>query len=238
MDRSMWQAYVDSSIIVGQAGKFEEDTGKHQNIVYMKSRPDDNFFPDLENTPRTDIIFFCSPNNPTGAAATRSQFERLVEFARSNGSIIVHDSAYSAYISDGSPKSIFEIPGAKEVLTVPWNKWLYFYRITSVQHSWRFSLYRLQSRSHPSRNSLDSPGSGSGGLWCLRSSHIRTDFPSSRILIALCARASMAHPTSHKQADWPAFLQMAVRLNQSIGLLIFEFNNTLRSALKYIYIYI
>lgn len=110
---------MDSSIIVGQAGKFEEDTGKHQNIVYMKSRPDDNFFPDLENTPRTDIIFFCSPNNPTGAAATRSQFERLVEFARSNGSIIVHDSAYSAYISDGSPKSIFEIPGAKEVLTVP-----------------------------------------------------------------------------------------------------------------------
>ena len=62
--------------------------------------------------PRTDIIFFCSPNNPTGAAATREQLTRLVQFARANGSIIVYDAAYALYISDPDcPKTIYEIPG-------------------------------------------------------------------------------------------------------------------------------
>lgn len=50
--------------------------------------------------PLTDIIFFCSPNNPTGAAATRQQLTELVEFARKNGSIIVYDAAYALYISN------------------------------------------------------------------------------------------------------------------------------------------
>ncbi|KAL7205953.1 hypothetical protein ACSBR2_018798 [Camellia fascicularis] len=59
--------------------------------------------------------FFCSPNNPTGHAASREQLEQLVEFARENGSIIVYDSAYAAYITDKSPRSIYEIPGAREV---------------------------------------------------------------------------------------------------------------------------
>ena len=60
----------------------------------------------------TDLIFFCSPNNPTGAAATRAQVQELVDFARANGSIIIYDAAYAMYISDDNcPKSIFEIPG-------------------------------------------------------------------------------------------------------------------------------
>lgn len=60
----------------------------------------------------TDLIFFCSPNNPTGAAATRAQVQELVDFARKNGSIIIYDAAYAMYISDDNcPKSIFEIPG-------------------------------------------------------------------------------------------------------------------------------
>lgn len=84
----------------------------------MKCGPENNFFPDLSTTPRTDIIFFCSPNNPTGNAATRQQLKQLVDFAKANGSIIIHDSAYAAYITDESPRTIFEIPGAKEVLFV------------------------------------------------------------------------------------------------------------------------
>lgn len=60
---------------------------------------------------RTDLIFFCSPNNPTGAAATCEQLKELVAFAKKNGSIIVYDAAYAAYISDDHPKTIFEIPG-------------------------------------------------------------------------------------------------------------------------------
>lgn len=64
--------------------------------------------------PRADIIFFCSPNNPTGAAATRSQLKELVAFAKQNGSIIVYDAAYALFISDPDcPKTIYEIPGAR-----------------------------------------------------------------------------------------------------------------------------
>ncbi|XP_039038731.1 probable LL-diaminopimelate aminotransferase, chloroplastic [Hibiscus syriacus] len=90
-------------------------TGKYGNIIDMNCGPENNFFPDLSVIPRTDIIFFCSPNNPMGHAASRQQLKQLVEFAKSNESIIVYDSSYSAYIRDISPRSIFEIPGAKEV---------------------------------------------------------------------------------------------------------------------------
>jgi aspartate/methionine/tyrosine aminotransferase len=63
-----------------------------------------------------DLIFFCSPNNPTGAAATRAQLEELVAFAKKNGSIIIYDGAYAPFIDDPNcPRSIFEIEGAKEV---------------------------------------------------------------------------------------------------------------------------
>ncbi|KAM6544423.1 hypothetical protein CsatB_008870 [Cannabis sativa] len=110
-------AYIDSSVIFGRGGNFEEKTGQYGNISYMKCCPENNFFPNLSPyyTPKTDVIFFCSPNNPTGNAATRQQLKRLVEFAKTNGSIIIYDSSYAAFISDDSPRSIYEIPGAKEV---------------------------------------------------------------------------------------------------------------------------
>ena len=113
------QAYIDSSVIFGRSGPLQKETGQYENIVHMKCCPENQFFPDLSTTgtaySRTDIIFFCSPNNPTGNAATRDQLTQLVDFAKSNGSIIIFDSSYAAYISDGSPRSIYEIPGAKEV---------------------------------------------------------------------------------------------------------------------------
>ncbi len=99
-------------------------------------RPDNDFFPDLEATPATDVIFFCSPNNPTGAAATREQLTRLVEFAKKNGSIIVYDAAYALYISDPNcPKTIYEIPGAEEVAieTCSFSKYAGF---TGVRLGW------------------------------------------------------------------------------------------------------
>ncbi|RWR93255.1 LL-diaminopimelate aminotransferase, chloroplastic isoform X2 [Cinnamomum micranthum f. kanehirae] len=110
-----YPAYVDSSVIIGQTGLFQKDVEKYGKIEYMKCTPENGFFPDLSEVARTDVIFFCSPNNPTGSTATRGQLEKLVQFARDNGSIIVYDAAYAMYISDDSPRSIFEIPGAKEV---------------------------------------------------------------------------------------------------------------------------
>lgn len=112
---SLLQAYVDSSVIMGQTGQYQKDVEKFSNIEYMRCTPENGFFPDLSTVSRTDIIFFCSPNNPTGAAASREQLTQLVQFAKKNGSIIVYDSAYAMYMSDDYPKSIFEIPGATEV---------------------------------------------------------------------------------------------------------------------------
>lgn len=103
-------------MIIGQAGEIEHDRGEFQNIEYMRCGRQNNFFPDLSSVSRTDVIFFCSPNNPTGHAATRKQLKQLVDFARKNGSIIIYDSAYATYIADESPRSIYEIPGAREVL--------------------------------------------------------------------------------------------------------------------------
>ncbi|KAL7090594.1 hypothetical protein ACP275_12G051400 [Erythranthe tilingii] len=96
----IFPAYIDSSVIIGQAGDFEKESGSYKNIKYMKCEPENSFFPDLSKTARTDVIFFCSPNNPTGHAASREQLEQVVRFAQENGSIIVYDSAYAVYISE------------------------------------------------------------------------------------------------------------------------------------------
>ncbi|CAN1284714.1 LL-diaminopimelate aminotransferase, chloroplastic, partial [Linum perenne] len=114
-DISRLQAYVDSGVIMGQTGQFQKDVEKYAGIEYMRCTPENGFFPDLSKVTQTDIIFFCSPNNPTGAAATREQLTQLVKFAKDNGSIIVYDSAYAMYMSDDNPRSIYEIPGAREV---------------------------------------------------------------------------------------------------------------------------
>ncbi|EEF40252.1 Transaminase mtnE, putative [Ricinus communis] len=130
-----YPAYVDSSVIMGQTGLYQKDAERYGNIEYMRCNPENGFFPDLSKVSRTDIIFFCSPNNPTGSAATREQLTRLVQFAKDNGSIIVYDSAYAMYISDDKPRSIFEIPGAKEVAleTASFSKYAGF---TGVRLGW------------------------------------------------------------------------------------------------------
>ena len=100
-----YPVYIEGSLIQGV-----------QKIVSMPCSPENQFFPDLEMMSKTDLIYFCSPNNPTGSVATRTQLEALVRFAEANRSIIIFDSAYAHYIQDPSlPKSIFEIEGAKRV---------------------------------------------------------------------------------------------------------------------------
>jgi LL-diaminopimelate aminotransferase len=101
-----YPVYVDGSIIIGA------DT----ELQYMPCAPQNNFFPDLSQLQRPDLIYFCSPNNPTGAVATKTQLAELVAFARKNQSIIIFDAAYSEFIVDKDlPRSIYEIPGADEV---------------------------------------------------------------------------------------------------------------------------
>ena len=109
-----YPVYVDTSVIFGQTGTMDQSKKQYDGIVYMECNPSNGFFPDLKNTPRADIIYFCSPNNPTGAAATKAQLKELVDYANENGSIIVFDAAYAPFIrSDDVPKSIFDIDGAR-----------------------------------------------------------------------------------------------------------------------------
>jgi len=111
-----YPVYIDSSVMMGKTGNYNSAKNKFDGIVYMPCTPENNFFPDLKNIPKADVIFFCSPNNPTGATATKEQLNQLVDYAKKYNSIIVYDAAYSLYINDSKlPKSIYEIEGAKEV---------------------------------------------------------------------------------------------------------------------------
>lgn len=108
--------YIDSSVMYGKTGKYDKKANAFENIAYMPCTPKNNFFPDLSSVGNADVIFFCSPNNPTGAVATKEQLKQLVEHAKNSKSIIIFDAAYREYIFDSNlPKSIFEIEGAKEV---------------------------------------------------------------------------------------------------------------------------
>ena len=81
-------------------------------------------------------MFFCSPNNPTGAASTRAQLEKLVEFVRANGSILIYDAAYSLYIENPDcPKTIYEIPGAEDV-AIETNSFSKYAGFTGVRLGW------------------------------------------------------------------------------------------------------
>jgi LL-diaminopimelate aminotransferase len=111
-----YPVYIDSSVMFGKTGNYNNSTNRFEDIVYMPCTPENSFFPDLQKIPKADVIFFCSPNNPTGAVATKEQLKQLVECAKKNKSIIIFDAAYREYIRDDNlPKSVFEIEGAKEV---------------------------------------------------------------------------------------------------------------------------
>ena len=111
-----YPVYVDGSVIIGATGEHDEVKEQFNDIVYMSCCVENNFFPDLSKLPRTDLIYFCSPNNPTGATATKEQLKQLVSFAQKNKSIILFDAAYAEFIQDKDlPRSIFEIDGARDV---------------------------------------------------------------------------------------------------------------------------
>ncbi|MGP1603042.1 MAG: LL-diaminopimelate aminotransferase [Treponema sp.] len=108
-----YPVYVDGSVISGAAGA--NNGSGYDGIVYMPCTPENNFFPDLSQVSPNSLIYFCSPNNPTGAVSTKQELKTLVDFALGNGCIIVFDAAYREFIRDSSlPKSIFEIEGARK----------------------------------------------------------------------------------------------------------------------------
>lgn len=99
----VYPVYLDTNIMRGR------------QIVFMEGRPDNDFLPMPDPSVKADIIYLCSPNNPTGAVYSKEQLTEWVAYARKQDAVILFDAAYEAFIDDPSlPRSIFEIEGAKE----------------------------------------------------------------------------------------------------------------------------
>ena len=92
-----YPVYVDSNVIAGRTGLADENG--YKGLVYMPCREDNSFFPDLPEE-KVDLIYICSPNNPTGAVATKEQLSKFVNYAREHKAIILFDSAYASFITD------------------------------------------------------------------------------------------------------------------------------------------
>jgi LL-diaminopimelate aminotransferase len=137
-----YPVYVDGSVINGATGAFNGTL--YANIIYLPCLPENNFFPDLSKAKEADVLYFCSPNNPTGAVATKSQLTDLVTFAKENHCLIVFDGAYREFIQDSSlPKSIFDIPGAKDV-AIETNSFSKPIGFTGIRLGWTIVPQELQ----------------------------------------------------------------------------------------------
>ncbi|MEM5779984.1 MAG: LL-diaminopimelate aminotransferase [Lawsonibacter sp.] len=109
----VYPVYVDTNAMSGRAGDYQEELGRWSRLVYMPCVEENGFSPQPPEE-KADIIYLCFPNNPTGAMATREQLKRWVDYANANGSVILYDSAYEAFITEEDvPHTIFEIEGAR-----------------------------------------------------------------------------------------------------------------------------
>jgi LL-diaminopimelate aminotransferase len=109
----VYPVYVDTNVMAGRTGEFVD--GRYQGLVYLDMTKENNFTPQLPEE-AVDLIYLCSPNNPTGATMSRDDLAVWVDYARKNKALILFDAAYECFIrQDDLPHSIFEIEGAREV---------------------------------------------------------------------------------------------------------------------------
>jgi len=109
----VYPVYVDTNVMAGRTGVFDEVTETWSNVIYMPCTAENNFMPDFpKEVP--DIIYLCFPNNPTGGVITKERLQGWVDYANKNGAVIIYDAAYEAYISEQDiPHSIYECEGAR-----------------------------------------------------------------------------------------------------------------------------
>ncbi len=109
----VYPVYVDSNVMAGRCGDYDEARGVWSHVIYMPCTAENGFVPEIPKE-RPDLIYLCVPNNPTGTALTRQQLKVWVDYANDTGAVILYDAAYEAYIADEDvPHSIFEIEGAR-----------------------------------------------------------------------------------------------------------------------------
>ena len=109
----VYPVYVDTNAMAGRAGEYQEELGRWNKLIYMPCVEANGFSPEPPKE-IPDIIYLCSPNNPTGAVLSREKLKAWVDYANANGSVILFDSAYEAFItSEDVPHTIFEIEGSR-----------------------------------------------------------------------------------------------------------------------------
>jgi len=109
-----YPVYVDTNVMAGTTGKLLAN-GQYEGLVYLSANESNEFCP-TPPSEHLDIIYLCSPNNPTGVSFTKKQLKEWVDYALKHNSILFFDAAYERYIQDSSiPHSIYEIPNAKQV---------------------------------------------------------------------------------------------------------------------------
>ena len=109
----VYPVYVDTNVMAGRAGEFDEKSGRWSEVIYMPCTAENGFVPELPTTV-PDLIYLCFPNNPTGSSITKDRLQEWVDYANKYGSIIIYDAAYEAYISEENvPHSIYECEGAR-----------------------------------------------------------------------------------------------------------------------------
>ena len=141
----------------GRTGTYDADTEMWSDVIYMPCTKENNFCPELpEETP--DIIYLCSPNNPTGAAFKKDDLQKWVDYANEKKAVIIFDAAYEAYITeDDVPHSIYECDGAKTCAI----------EIRSFSKNAGFTGTRLGYTIVP-KELKDSDGTSLNALWARR----------------------------------------------------------------------
>ena len=109
----VYPVYVDTNVMAGRTGTYDAKKETWSDVIYMPCVAENNFAPELpKEVP--DLIYLCFPNNPTGSTITKAQLQEWVDYANKNGSVIIYDAAYEAYISEEDvPHSIYECAGAR-----------------------------------------------------------------------------------------------------------------------------
>lgn len=108
----VYPVYVDTNVMAGRTGGADEG-GRYAGIEYLPCTEENSFLPALPDRP-VDLVYLCSPNNPTGVVTPREELQKWVDWARANEAIILFDAAYERFITEDLPHSIFEIDGARE----------------------------------------------------------------------------------------------------------------------------
>lgn len=109
----VYPVYVDTNVMAGRTGEYNKERENFDGVIYMPCLESNGFLPELPKE-EPDLIYLCFPNNPSGAAITKDQLQKWVDYANKTGAVIIYDAAYEAYITEENiPHSIYECEGAQ-----------------------------------------------------------------------------------------------------------------------------